>query len=94
METEGWTEFTDEDGNSFQVDEHLSVVGKSCPVPVMRTKRALKTLDHGKVLEVYGDYEASKFEVPYSVDMNRFEILHIHDEADDPIWRIFIRRKG
>jgi len=41
-------------------DKTLDVCGEVCPMPVLRTKRALEEMKAGETLEVIVDYPPSK----------------------------------
>ena len=36
----------------MKVDQELDVRGLNCPLPILRTKKALKIIDAGKVLKI------------------------------------------
>jgi tRNA 2-thiouridine synthesizing protein A len=36
----------------MNVDQELDVRGLNCPLPILRTKKALKVIDAGKVLKI------------------------------------------
>ncbi|HRK57620.1 MAG TPA: sulfurtransferase TusA family protein [Burkholderiaceae bacterium] len=41
-----------QDAPEFNVDKELDARGLSCPLPILRTKKALADMDRGKVLKV------------------------------------------
>lgn len=45
-------------------DAELDATGLKCPMPVLRAKRALRSLSNGQVLRLLADDPASKNDVP------------------------------
>ena len=76
----------------IKVDRTLDVRGEVCPVPDVETKRALKDMQSGQVLEVLIDYPLSKERIPANVQKEGHEILAI-EEIGPSEWRILIKRK-
>lgn len=64
--------------------------GEVCPVPDVDTKRALKSMRPGEVLEVLIDYPLSKERIPANVAKDGHEILAI-EETGPSEWRILIK---
>ncbi len=75
-----------------KVDKTLDVRGEVCPVPDVETKRALKKMESGQVLEVLIDYPLSKERIPANVKKEGHEVLAI-EEIGNSEWRILIRKK-
>jgi len=65
----------------------LDVRGEVCPVPDVETKRKLKTMQSGEVLEVLIDYPLSKERIPQGVKEVGGEVLAI-EEIGPSEWRI------
>jgi len=57
-------------------DVKLDVCGEVCPMPVVKTKKALENMEPGQVLEVIIDYPPAKENV------KRFAINHGHEVID------------
>ncbi|RLC95596.1 MAG: sulfurtransferase TusA family protein [Chloroflexi bacterium] len=64
--------------------------GKSCPVPLVETRKALRQANPGDVVEIIGTHPASKQEIPMAVKALGLELLSI--EGTDSDWMICIRR--
>jgi len=64
--------------------------GEVCPVPDVDTKRALKKMKPGEVLEVLIDYPLSKERIPNNVEKDGHEVLAI-EETGASEWRILIK---
>ena len=67
--------------------------GEICPVPDVDTRRALKSMKPGEILEVLIDYPLSKERIPASVEREGHEVLKI-EEIGPSEWRILIKVKG
>ena len=48
----------------IKTDKLLDARGLSCPMPMLKTKKALKSLKSGQVLEVWGTDPGSKNDIP------------------------------
>lgn len=70
-------------------DEILDVKGKTCPMPVLLTKKKIKTLESGKILEIIGDFPPAKVNLQNFLTMNGHEILDIQEQQG--IYHIYTR---
>lgn len=52
------------DVNSIQSDNIMDTRGFSCPMPLLKTKKALKGMSAGQVLEILGSDPGSKNDIP------------------------------
>jgi tRNA 2-thiouridine synthesizing protein A len=68
----------------------VDCIGKTCPVPLVETRKALRKAAPGDVVEVIGTHPASKKEIPMAVKALGLELLELTEEGDT--WRIRIRR--
>ncbi len=75
-----------------KIDKTLDVRGEVCPVPDVETRRALKSMKSGEVLEVLIDYPLSKERIPANVQKDGNEVIAIEDIGPSE-WRILIRKK-
>ncbi|HEC34051.1 MAG TPA: sulfurtransferase TusA family protein [Chloroflexi bacterium] len=69
----------------FKVD----VRGKTCPVPLVETRKALRKAAPGDMIEVVGTHPASRKEIPMAVEALELELLSV--EGSDTDWTIRIR---
>ncbi|HOJ87608.1 MAG TPA: sulfurtransferase TusA family protein [Pseudothermotoga sp.] len=76
----------------YQVTKSIDVRGEVCPVPDVETKRALKGMKSGEILEVWIDYPMSKERIPESVKQMGHEVLEI-EEVGKSEWKIYIKVK-
>ena len=70
----------------------VDVKGQTCPIPLIETRKAIRKLNSGDELEVIGDHDASKAEIPMAVESLGEELLKIEDESDGKTWHIFIKK--
>ncbi len=67
-------------------------MGKTCPKPLIEARKAMRDADPGEIIEIRGDHEPSKKEIPMAVGLLGNELLGI-DESDG-VWTIRIRKKA
>jgi TusA-related sulfurtransferase len=72
---------------NYTLDER----GEVCPVPDVETRRKLKTMKSGEILEVLIDYALSKERIPQGVKEVGGEVLAIEDVGPSE-WRILIKK--
>lgn len=70
----------------------LDLRGAVCPIPVVRTKKALEEMGAGEVLEVVLDYPPSKENVRRFVESQGHEVLSVEEEGGTV--RMRIRKKS
>ena len=68
----------------------VDVRGETCPIPLVETRKALRKVAPGDVVEVVGTHPASKKEIPMAVEALELELLSV--EGTDTDWTIRIRR--
>lgn len=71
------------------VERKINVSGETCPVPLVETRKAVRTAEPGDVLIIQGDHPPSKEEIPMAVDALGLELLGI--EEDGKNWTIRIK---
>jgi tRNA 2-thiouridine synthesizing protein A len=57
----------------------LDVTGKKCPIPVIKTRKAVLEMREGDILEIIGDYEDSKGEVLLAIKELGLELLEVRE---------------
>lgn len=77
---------------TIKSDETLDARGLSCPMPLLKTKKKLKDMKSGQVLEVLGTDPGSKNDIPDFCKKNGNELLAIADESDG--YTRFLIKKG
>lgn len=78
-----------EQKNSKSKVEKIDVSGETCPVPLVETRKAIRRVPPGGIVEVTGDHPPSKKEIPMAVEEMGLELLKVIEE--DGEWRIRIR---
>jgi len=63
-------------------DITLDVCGEVCPMPVLKTKKALEGMKPGEVLEVIVDYPPSRENVQRFATSEGNEILGVEEEGN------------
>ncbi len=66
--------------------------GLQCPMPILKAKKEITTLEVGQILEVLSDDEGSKEDFPRWARRTGNEFLGIFEEED--FARYFIKRLG
>jgi len=77
--------------DNITADETLDAKGLSCPMPLLKTKKAMKGLGSGKILEVLGTDPGSKNDMPGWCEKEGHEFLGTKDESD--FFRMYLRKK-
>lgn len=62
-------------------DETLDAKGLSCPMPILKTKKALKNMASGKILEVLSTDPGTKNDLPAFCKKSGHEFLGLKEEA-------------
>lgn len=75
----------------IKIAKSVDVRGEVCPVPDVDTKRALKKMSAGEILEVLIDYPMSKERIPENVKKDGHEVLAIEEIAPSE-WKILIKK--
>ncbi|WP_048197517.1 sulfurtransferase TusA family protein [Methanocaldococcus sp. FS406-22] len=68
----------------------LDVTGDICPVPVLKTKKALEELSEGEELEVVGDYKPALENIKRFAENNGYTVV-LAEETDNG-FRIVIKK--
>ena len=76
--------------NSSEYQHHLDAVGLVCPMPLLKTRLALKEMAAGEVLLVEATDPSSWRDIQKYVGMSAHELIDAHDQ--DGRFRIFIRK--
>lgn len=79
------------DINSIKPDETLDARGLSCPMPLLKTKKTLKNMKPGQVLEVMGTDPGSKNDIPDFCKKGGNELMTMADDPDG-FTRYFIKK--
>lgn len=74
-------------------DKTLDTKGEICPYPDVKTKKTLKKMAKGQILEVLTDYPLSVERIPRSVEKEGHKVLSV-EKIEGPEHRILIEVKG
>lgn len=73
------------------VDRALDVCGLKCPMPILRTKKALAEMESGAVLAVQVTDPAAPEDFAAFARQTGHSVLYV--QAGDGQWVIYLRRK-
>ena len=73
-------------------DLKLDCVGLFCPMPVLKTREAMRQLKPGQVLEMTSDDPASEADMKSWTSRTRNELMEI--DRNGAIFRFVIRKTG
>ncbi len=79
------------DLSSIKPDEVLDCKGLSCPMPILKIRKALQKLQSGQILEAWGTDPGTKNELPNVCEKEGCEYLGYIEEAG--YFRYFIKKK-
>ncbi|MBU0545363.1 MAG: sulfurtransferase TusA family protein [Proteobacteria bacterium] len=71
-------------------DETLDVRGLSCPMPTLKTAKAMKSLTPGQIIEVLGTDPGTKKDMPKLANKSGNEWLGFID--DEGFYRFYLRK--
>lgn len=66
-----------------RADKVLDARGLSCPMPVIKTKKALEGVESGQTLEVIATDPASKTDIPALLGRLGHELLEVREESGE-----------
>jgi tRNA 2-thiouridine synthesizing protein A len=66
----------------------LDAKGLICPLPVLRARKAIKSLAVGEILEIHATDPASPLDVPHFCDATGNELIETRKEGEVLIFRI------
>jgi TusA-related sulfurtransferase len=72
-------------------DKTLNAVGLKCPMPVLKTKKELKSMTTGQILELIVDDKGALKDVPALLGKTGDELLETN-ESDDKV--VFLIKKA
>lgn len=68
----------------------LDAKGLSCPMPIVRTKKAMDTIQTGEILEVHVTDKGALADIPAWTNAGGHEILEQTEEAG--VFKFFIKK--
>lgn len=73
------------------VNRHLDVCGLKCPMPILRTKKALAEMASGDVLEILVTDPAAPDDFAAFARQTGHRLLSV--KSEEARWAIYLRRK-
>ena len=70
----------------------IDTSGQCCPVPMVETNRAIKTLQPGDILEVIATDIGSKMDIPTWCGRTGHELVRMEEEGKT--FRYYVRKRG
>ncbi len=77
---------------AMKADVILDVKGLTCPMPVLKTKKAIDVMDSGQTLEVIATDPASRADIPAFLDRLGHELVEADEE--EGIFSFLIKKNG
>ena len=74
----------------MDADVTLDCKGLSCPMPILKLTKSMKSLESGKVLELLGTDPGSKTDIPKWCDKTGNELLSMEDA--EGVTKYYIRK--
>lgn len=71
-------------------DKTLDCLGLYCPMPILKTRDAMKTLVPGQVLEMTSDDPASEADMKSWVERTGHQLVEIEQRGS--VYRFFVRK--
>lgn len=75
----------------MKVDRTLDVRAFMCPMPIIKTKKAIEEMESGQILEVLASDPGAKEDFPAWCEQTGHELLEIKEEND--VIKIYIKKK-
>jgi tRNA 2-thiouridine synthesizing protein A len=67
--------------DTIKADKTLDAKGLDCPMPLLKAKKAMETLESGQVLEILGTDEGSKIDLPGWCERVGHSFLGVKEET-------------
>jgi tRNA 2-thiouridine synthesizing protein A len=74
-----------------KADVVLDVTGEVCPLPLIKTRRALDKMEKDMILEVIGNDEEAKLDILMAVQELKMELIK-EETIQSGKWRLLIRK--
>ncbi len=77
--------------DDIKPDETLDCRGLSCPMPILKTKKAISKMKSGQILEIFSTDPGTKNDMPAFAQRTGHEFLG--EEDDEGFTRFFLKVK-
>jgi len=74
------------------VDRQIDCTGLFCPMPIVKTREALREMAPGQVLEMLSDDPASEADMKSWAQRSRNELIGL--SRDGAVYRFLVRKTG
>ena len=74
------------------ITDTLDCTGDVCPYPDVKSKRKVKKMKSGEILEILVDYPLSAERIPETMKSLGHEVLSV-DKTGDSSWKILVQIK-
>lgn len=76
---------------SLTIDKEVDCVGMICPLPVLRTKKALSDMQTGKILKVIATDQSAQHDIPMFAKQTGNTL--VHSEIEDEKFIFYLERR-
>lgn len=74
----------------MNADKLLDAKGLACPMPVVKTRKAINELEHGQVLEIHTTDKGSKGDLSAWAKSGGHEVLQVQEENN--VFKFWIKK--
>jgi TusA-related sulfurtransferase len=68
----------------------VDCINETCPVPLIETRKAIANASSGDIIEISGDHQASKKEIPMAAEAMGLKLLSLDEKGNE--WKIRIKK--
>ena len=77
--------------SEIAIDKEVDCIGMICPLPVLRTKKALSDMQTGKILKVIANDPGAKHDIPMFAKQTGNTL--VHSEVEDENFIFYLARR-
>jgi tRNA 2-thiouridine synthesizing protein A len=81
-----------QDARVFNPDKRIDCTGLFCPMPIVKTREAIKQIASGQLLEMLSDDPASEADMKSWAKITGHDLVHV--ERDGGVFRFLVRKTG
>jgi tRNA 2-thiouridine synthesizing protein A len=74
-----------------QIDKDLDCIGMICPLPVLRTKKALADMQTGQILRIKATDRGAEHDIPMFAKQTGNELVAL--EVEDELYTFYLKRR-
>ena len=74
----------------MKADKVLDAKGLACPMPIVKTKKAINEMESGQVLEIHATDKGAKNDLSAWAKSGGHELLS--DTEEDSVWKFWIKK--